>query len=279
MKTQRNILIAFILNLGFAIFEVFGGLFTGSVAILSDSIHDLGDSISIGASWFLEKKSLKNADSKYTFGYRRFSLLGAFVTISILVIGSVIVIYNSIGRLINPVEINYNGMIIMAVVGVIVNLIATFVTHEGDSANQKAVNLHMLEDVLTWVAVLIGAVIMRFTDLSLLDPLFSIGISLYILHEAAETGKEVLDVFLMKTPDNVDITSLNEALIGINGINNVNNFRVFSLSESESYAVLNLDISGDCLTSDKSNDIKNAVRDVLAQHNISNSNIEFSING
>ena len=132
MKTERNILIAFILNLGFSIFEFFGGFFTNSVAILTDSIHDMGDALSIGISYFLEKKSKKKVDNKYTYGYIRYSVLGGLITTVILTVGSILVIYNAIGRIINPVEVNYDGMIVFAVIGVVLNFIAAYVTREGD---------------------------------------------------------------------------------------------------------------------------------------------------
>ncbi|MBR5246131.1 MAG: cation transporter, partial [Clostridia bacterium] len=174
MRTEKNILIAFILNLSFSIFEIIGGFFTGSVAIVSDAIHDMGDAASIGISYFLEKKSKKQPDETYTYGYARFSVIGSVITTLILLFGSVMVIYNAVMRIFNPVEINYNGMIIFAVVGAVVNFIAAYFTKDGDSLNQKAVNLHMLEDVLGWIVVLIGAIIMRFTDISIIDPIMSI---------------------------------------------------------------------------------------------------------
>ena len=151
MKTEKNILIAFILNITFSIFELFGGLITNSISILSDSIHDLGDAISIGISFFMEKKSKKHANNKYTYGYIRYSVLGGVITTAILLTGSILVIISAIKRLITPVEVNYTGMIIFAIIGTILNLIAAYVTKEGNSINQKSVNLHMLEDVLGWI--------------------------------------------------------------------------------------------------------------------------------
>ena len=156
MKTEKNILIAFILNLLFSILEFFGGFLTNSVAILSDSIHDFGDALSIGISYFLERKSKKKADDKYTYGYVRFSVLGGVITTTILLVGSILVIIGAVKRIFNPVEVNYSGMIVFAILGVILNCIAAYVTREGDSINQKSVNLHMLEDVLGWIIVLIG---------------------------------------------------------------------------------------------------------------------------
>ena len=180
MKTERNILIAFILNLAFSIFEFVGGIITGSVAILSDAVHDIGDAASIGVSYFLEKKGEK------------YSLIGAFITTLTLLLGSIVTICNAISRLMDPAKIHYDGMLVFAIVGVCVNLCAAFVTREGDSLNQKAVNLHMLEDVLGWIVVLVGAIVMRFTDFTLLDPIMSIGVSTFILINALRNLKEIM---------------------------------------------------------------------------------------
>ena len=198
MKTTRNILIAFILNFAFSVFEFVGGLFTGSVAIVSDAVHDIGDAASIGISYFLERKSKKQPDETYTYGYARFSVIGSVITTLILLFGSCVVIYNAIQRILTPTPIHYNGMIVFAIVGVVVNLAAALFTREGHSLNQKAVNLHMLEDVLGWIVVLVGAIVMRFTDFALIDPLMSIGVAVFILINAVGNLKEVLDLFLEK---------------------------------------------------------------------------------
>jgi cobalt-zinc-cadmium efflux system protein len=150
MKTEKNILLAFLLNLAFSLFEFLGGIFTGSVAILSDAVHDIGDAVSIGVSFFLERKAKRLPDATYTYGYARYSVLGGIITTLILLIGSLAVIYNAVNRLFHPTEIHYNGMILFAIVGVLVNFFAALLTREGNSLNQKAVNLHMLEDVLGW---------------------------------------------------------------------------------------------------------------------------------
>ena len=174
MKTEKNILVAFLLNLLFSIIELIGGIITNSVAIISDSIHDMGDAISVGISYFLEVKSNKKPDNNYTYGYIRYSVLGSVITTLILLMGSIFVIYNAIVRIFNPVEINYNGMIIFAILGVVINFFAAYFTKEGYSLNQKAVNLHMLEDVLGWAVVLIGAIVMKFTNIIIIDSILSI---------------------------------------------------------------------------------------------------------
>ncbi len=239
-KTEKNILIAFILNLAFSIFEFLGGLFTNSVAILSDSLHDIGDAASIGISYFLEKKSKQKPNEKYTYGYLRYSILGAFITTTILAVGSTIVIIESIKRIISPVEVNYSGMIIFAIVGVIVNLIASIVTKEGDSLNQKSVNLHMFEDVLGWIVVLIGSILMKYTNITILDPIMSIGVALFIFVTSIRNLKEILDLFLEKTPKNIDINKLKNHLKEIEEIEDIHHIHVWSMDNINNYATLHI---------------------------------------
>ncbi len=273
MKTEKNILLAFILNLTFSIFEFFGGIFTGSVAILSDAIHDIGDAASIGASFFLEKKSKKQPDEKYTYGYARYSVIGSVITTLILLFGSVMVIYNAVLRLITPSEINYNGMIVFALVGVCVNFAAAFFTREGGSLNQKAVNLHMLEDVLGWVVVLIGAVVMRFTDFYIIDPLMSIGVALFILINAIGTFKEALDLFLEKTPHGVDVHELQEHICAIEGVLDVHHIHVWSMDGQTGYATMHI------VTDAEPHEIKEKIREELREHGIGHTTLELEGSG
>ena len=269
MKTQKNILIAFILNLSFSIFEFIGGIFTNSVAILSDSIHDLGDAISIGISYFLEKKSKKKADKQYTYGYIRYSVLGGVITTTILLIGSILVIINSVKRIINPVQVNYGGMILFAVVGVILNFIAAYVTKEGDSINQKSVNLHMLEDVLGWIVVLIGAIIMNFTDIRIIDPIMSIGVSTFILINALKNLKKVLDLFLEKTPNNINIDELKEHLLKIKDVEDIHHIHIWSIDGFNNYATMHI-----VTKSENVKVVKNEIRKELSEHNICHAILE-----
>ena len=269
MKTEKNILIAFLLNLLFSIIEFIGGAITNSVAIMSDSIHDMGDAMSIGVSFFLERKSTKSPDNKYTYGYIRYSVLGSIITTFILLGGSVLVIYNAIGRLVNPVEINYNGMIGFAVLGVSINFLAAYFTKEGDSLNQKSVNLHMLEDVLGWVVVLAGAIIMRFTDIKIIDPILSIGVAIFILINSLKTLKEVVDLFLEKTPNNIDIDEIKEHLLEIKGVIDVHHIHIRSIDGFNNYATMHIVVDGDY------KQIKDKIKEELEEHGIAHTTIEF----
>lgn len=267
MKTEKNIFIAFILNLFFSIIELIGGIITNSIAIISDSIHDIGDAMSIGISFFLEKKSKKKPDEKYTFGYIRYSVLGGLITTIILISGSILVIYASIKRIINPVEIQSNKMIIIAIFGVIINFLAAYFTREGHSLNQKSVNLHMLEDVLGWVIVLIGAIIMNFTNIKIIDPIMSICVALFILFNSLKNFKSILDLFLEKTPPEVSIEDLKNHLLKIDEIKDIHHIHVWSIDGYSNYATMHV-VSND-------SSIKNKIRDELSNHNIKHVTIEL----
>ena len=273
MKSEKNILIAFILNFAFSIFEFIGGIFTGSVAIISDAVHDIGDAASIGTSFFLEKKSKKQPDEKYTYGYARYSVIGSVITTCILLFGSAVVIYNAISRIIEPKEINYNGMIVFAVIGVIVNLLAAMFTREGGSLNQKAVNLHMLEDVLGWIVVLIGAIVMRFTDFYIIDPIMSICVALFILVNAIKNMKEILNIFLEKLPSGIELEEIKHHICEIEGVSDVHHIHIWTLDGQSNYATMHIVAKGE------THEIKHLVRDELKEHGISHVTLEIEEEG
>ncbi len=271
MKTEKNILIAFLLNIVFSIFELVGGIITGSIAILSDSLHDIGDALSIGVSYFLERKSKQKPNDKYTYGYVRYSVMGSIITVMILIVGSVVVIIESIKRFIHPVEINYNGMILFAIFGVIVNSIATYCTKEGDSLNQKSVNLHMLEDVLGWIVVLIGSILMKYTNIMYIDSVLSIIVAVFILINSFKNLKEIVDIFLEKTPKNIDIKELKEHIMSIEGIKDVHHMHIRSMDGYNNFATMHV------VVKEYDKKIKKIVKEELMEHGIGHSTIEFEL--
>ena len=268
MKSEKNILIAFFLNLFFAVFEFAGGIFTGSVGVLSDALHDIGDALSIGLAFVFEKKSKRQPDEVYTYGYGRYSVLGGLITTLVLIVGSVLVIAQAIGRLINPVKINYDGMIVFALVGVSVNFVAVYITRHGDSVNQKAVNLHMLEDVLGWITVLVGAIVMRFTDLYIIDPIMSVAVAVFILINALKNIKAAVDIFLEKTPDDISTVEIKNHLLAIDGVADVHHIHIRSFDGHNHYATMHI------VTDQDPHSIKDAVRDELKDHGIVHATIE-----
>jgi cobalt-zinc-cadmium efflux system protein len=246
-----------------------GGLFTGSVAIISDAIHDLGDALSIGISYHLEKKSKKNADKQFTFGYGRYSVLGALITNTILVLGSVLVIIGSIKKVFEPIEINHDGMLLFAVIGTLINLIATLITRGGNSLNQKAVNLHMLEDVLGWLVVLIGAIIIKFTHLYVVDPLLSLIVAIFIFINAVKSLLAVINIFLEKAPDDVNMREVKSKILSINSISNIHDLHIWSIDGVNHYATVHI------VTNNPTKEMKDAVREIFKEFKIIHSTIQI----
>ncbi len=276
MKTERNIFIAFILNLGFSIFEFIGGALTNSVSITSDAIHDMGDAASIGVSFFMERKSKHKADAKHSYGYARYSLIGSAVTTGVLAFGSLFMIKESIERIANPVTVDYRAMIWLAIFGFAVNLIAAVVTRDGDSHNQKAVNLHMLEDVFGWLVVLIGAIVMNFTDFTIIDSAMSIGIAVVILISAVRQFKEVLDIMLDNTPEGISIDKLSAELCDyISNVKEVHHMHIWSTDGTSNYATLH------AIIDKKADEVKakTEIKKFLCEHEIDHTTVEIEREG
>ena len=271
MRSDKNILIAFILNLAFSMFELVGGVFTGSVAIISDALHDAGDAAGIGISYFLEKKSKKHPDENYTYGYVRYSILGALITTSILLIGSILVICNAIHRLIFPTEIYYDGMIVFAVIGVVVNLCAALFTRNGHSLNQKAVNLHMLEDVLGWIVVLVGAVVMRFSGLSLIDPALSIVVAVFILISAVKNLNKAVDPLLERSPRRISVQHVKDQTLTVEGVIDIHHVHIWSLDGHINCSTIHV------VTDRNAYETKSRIREKLREIGIDHATIELEL--
>lgn len=253
----------------FSVFEFIGGALSGSVAIVSDAVHDMGDALSIGISYFLERKSSKEPDDIYTYGYTRFSVMGSLITTVILLFGSMAVIYNAILRIFNPAQIDYGKMIIFAVIGVIVNFIAAIITREGDSLNQKAVNLHMLEDVLGWLVVLIGAVVMRFTDFWIIDPIMSVAVSVFIFINAIKNLKVMINLFLEKIPSGIEMQKLRDDICNIEGVLDAHHIHIWSIDGYNNYATMHI------VTDEDSHNIKDKIREKVKDYNIGHITLEL----
>ncbi len=228
-NSNKNLKLAFFLNVGFTILELIGGYYVNSIAIISDAIHDLGDSLSLGTAWYLDNKSKQEANKEFSFGYARFSLLGALVNSLVLIGGSIYVIYEAIGRILKPEHSDANGMIVFAIIGVAVNGYAAWKMSGGKSLNEKVVSWHLLEDVLGWVAVLIVSIILKFKDIHYLDPALSLLITAYILWGVTQRLKETLYVFLQGVPKEIDLPKIEQELRKIETIDSLHHTHIWSL--------------------------------------------------
>ncbi|MEP5610632.1 MAG: cation diffusion facilitator family transporter [Cyclobacteriaceae bacterium] len=272
--SEGNIKVAFFLNLFFSIVEIIGGLLTNSVAIISDAIHDLGDSFTLGISWYFAKASKKKKDEKFSYGYKRLSVIGALISSIVLVVGSVFVVLEAVPRLLNPVKPDTGGMIILAIVGVAVNGLAAYRLSRGHSINEKAVFTHLLEDVLGWIATLIGAMVMHFFDLPVVDPILSVLISIFILYNVYRNLKESFQIILQATPSNVDIKKVHATLRTLNGVKDFHDCHAWTMDGDYNILSIHLVVTNDLSLRDLE-EIKANTKDQLSQLGINHTTIEF----
>ena len=240
MKSSRNMTIAFLLNFSFAIIEFIFGLLFNSSAILADAIHDSGDALAIGLSTLFEKISTKKEDQKYTLGYKRYSLLGALLTSVILLIGSTLVIVENIPKLFAPEKVNYDGMLVLGIVAIVVNTAASRVVSHGHSHNESILSLHFLEDILGWVAVVVVSLILRFTDWYFLDPLLSLIIAGFILSKALPKFWENIQIFLDHVPSDVDLSQLYQEIAALENVRAITQLNVWTTDGLEKFAMLHI---------------------------------------
>lgn len=247
-ESEKNILFAFVLNLAFAIIEVAGGLWTNSIAILSDALHDFGDALSLGAAWFFQKKSKKQPDHRFSFGYARFSLLGALISAFVLVAGSALILFKTIPRLFYPEQVEPQGMLIFAVLGIVVNGAAIIRLSKGASINEKVVSWHLLEDALGWVAVLVASIILMFWDIPWIDPVLSLLITGYVLFGVFKNIIEIFIVLLQGTPDSVSTGEIQKQLAAEIDTATFHHIHLWSLDGEKTMMSLHMNVADDLST-------------------------------
>ena len=270
MKAKYTVWVAFFLNLSYAIVEFIAGGIFGSSAVLADSVHDLGDAIAIGLSAFLETISNREEDSHYTLGYKRFSLLGALITAVILMTGSVLVILENITKMFHPQPVNDKGILWLGIIAVTINVLASLVVRKGKTKNESILSLHFLEDTLGWIAVILMAIILRFTDWYILDPLLSLVISFFILSKAIPRFWSTLKIFLDAVPEGVDIKQVKSDLEQLEYVASVNQINLWTMDGLEKNAIIHV-----CLEHIKHMEVcKESIRDLLKDCGFQNITIE-----
>lgn len=240
MKSSKNMTIAFLLNFSFAIIEFIFGLLFHSSAVLADAIHDTGDALAIGLSTLFEKISTKKEDRNYTLGYKRYSLLGALLTSVILLIGSTLVIVENVPKLFAPEKVNYDGMLVLGIVAIVVNTAASRVVSHGHSHNESILSLHFLEDILGWLAVVGVSIILRFTNWYFLDPLLSLVIAGFILSKALPKFWENIQIFLDHVPSDVELSKLYQEIVALENVRAITQLNVWTTDGLEKYAMLHI---------------------------------------
>lgn len=270
MSSKFAVWFAFFLNLSYAIVEFIAGGVFGSSAVLADSVHDLGDAVAIGVSAVLETISNREEDSRYTLGYKRFSLLGALVTAVILMTGSVFVILENITKIFHPQPVNDRGILWLGIIAVTINVLASLVVRKGKTKNESILSLHFLEDTLGWVAVILMAIVLRYTDWYILDPLLSLAISLFILSKAIPRFWSTLRIFLDAVPEGVNIQKIKTDLAELDHVASINQLNLWTMDGLEKNAIVHV-----CLEHVKHMEVcKESIRTLLKERGFQNVTIE-----
>ena len=270
MSSKRAVWLAFFLNLSYAIVEFIAGGVFGSSAVLADSVHDLGDAVAIGVSAVLETISNREEDSRYTLGYKRFSLLGALITAVILMTGSVFVILENLTKLFHPQPVNDEGILWLGIIAVTINVLASLVVRKGKTKNESILSLHFLEDTLGWIAVILMAIILRFTDWYVLDPLLSLVISFFILSKAIPRFWSTIKIFLDAVPEGVDIDQVKSDLEQLEYVASMNQLNLWTMDGLEKNAIIHV-----CLKEiGQMESCKESIRNLLKERGFQNITIE-----
>lgn len=269
-NAEKNISIAFFLNSLFVIIELVGGIMTNSIAILSDALHDLGDSLSLAIAWFLQRKSKSGRDAHYSYGYKRFSLLGSVFLSGVLSVSSVFIIVEAVKRIITPVQVSAQGMLWLAIVGIIINGASALRVKSGTSISERAVYLHIMEDVLGWIAVLIASIVMLFVDLPILDPILSLCITIWVLSHVYSNMKATFKVFLQAVPSQIEVEELKKELLESDGILSIHDLHLWSLDGESHVMTLHIVTNEEDILP-----IKRHILEIAHKYNITHSTLEM----
>jgi cobalt-zinc-cadmium efflux system protein len=274
---EKNVGFAAVLNILFTVLEMIGGFLTNSLALIADALHDFGDSFALIVAWYAERKAKKPATSKMTFGYRRLSLLSAAFATIVLIGGSLVVLSQAIPRLISPEPVNAGGMVLIAVIGIAINGLAFLRLKKGISENEKILSWHLLEDFLGWIVLLTGSIIMRFWNKPIIDPIMTIGFTIFVFWGVSKNAKEILNLLLEGVPENIDIDEIKESILSVEGVTMVHDIHIWSLEGETDILTAHIVVEEKYLQ--ESDTIKQSIKSKLEKHHIEHSTLELESEG
>ena len=277
-RREERVRLAAFLNIAFTVIEVMGGIWTNSLAILSDALHDLGDSIALFISWLFERGAKKSPNAKYTFGYQRLSLFSAIFSASVLVAGSIIIFYQAIPRLLSPETVNALGMVGLALIGVAFNALGFFLLKRGESLNEKVLSWHLLEDVLGWIVILVGGVVMYFWDFYLIDPIMTVALTAFIFYYVVKNLREGIRILLQGVPKHINLEEVKRDIGVVKGVLGMHDIHIWSL-EGETDVFTAHVVLDDATLEKHPEETKQTIREILLKHHLEHSTIEFESEG
>ena len=271
---EKRVRFAAFLNVAFTVLELAGGLWINSLAILSDALHDFGDSVALLASWLFERGAKRSHDTSRTFGYQRLSLFFALFSASILIGGSIVIIFQAIPRLFNPELVNAFGMVGIAVIGIIFNGAGFFLLKKGESLNEKVLSWHLLEDVLGWVGILVGGVIIYFWKFYLLDPILTVGLTAFIIYNVTKNLREAINILMQGVPKHINLEAVKKDLTAIKGVIGIHDIHIWSLEGETDVFTAHVVLDDDTLKNEPEH-TKETIKETLLKHHIEHSTIEI----
>jgi cobalt-zinc-cadmium efflux system protein len=273
-EREERVRFAALLNVTFAIVEVVGGFWTNSLAIFSDALHDFGDSIALIVSWLFERGARKSPDTRYTFGYQRLSLFSALFAASILIGGSIVIIIQAIPRFLNPEMVNAFGMVGFAVVGIIFNGVGFFLLKRGESLNEKVLSWHLLEDVLGWVGVFIGGIIIYFWKFYLIDPIITVALTAFILYNVIKNLREAIRILLEGVPKHINLKAVKQDIQAVKGVLGIHDIHIWSLEGETDVFTAHVVLDDETLK-EQPEQTRQTIKETLLKHHIEHSTIEL----
>ena len=273
-EREKRVRFAAFLNVAFTVLELVGGIWTNSLAIFSDALHDFGDSIALLASWLFERGAKRSPDTSRTFGYQRLSLFSALFSASILIGGSIVIIFQAIPRFFNPETVNASGMVGIAVIGIIFNGAGFFLLKKGESLNEKVLSWHLLEDVLGWVGILVGGVIIYFWKFYLLDPILTVGLTAFILYNVTKNLREAINILMQGVPKHINLEAVKKDLTAIKGVIGIHDIHIWSLEGETDVFTAHVVLDDEALKN-KPEQTKETIKETLLKHHIEHSTIEI----
>jgi len=272
-EREKRVRLAALLNLAFTIVEIVGGFWTNSLAILSDALHDFGDSVALLASWLFERGARKLPDTNRTFGYQRLSLFSAIFSASILIGGSIVIIFQAIPRLLNPELVNASGMVGIAFLGILFNGLGFFQLKKGESINEKVLSWHLLEDVIGWAGILVGGVIIYFWNIYILDPILTIGLTVFILYGVTKSLREALNILLQGVPRHINLEEVTADITSLEGVIGLHDLHIWSLEGETDILTAHVVLEERLLKNP--DETQKTIKEILRKHHIEHSTVEI----
>jgi cobalt-zinc-cadmium efflux system protein len=277
-EREKRVRFAAFMNFAFTIVEIIGGLWTNSLAILSDALHDFGDSIALIVSWLFERGAKKAPDARHTFGYQRLSLFSALFSAAVLVGGSIVIIFEAIPRFFNPETVNAFGMVGIAVIGITFNGAGFFLLKKGASLNEKVLSWHLLEDVLGWIGVFVGGIIIYVWKFYLIDPIITVALTVFILYNVAKNLREAINILLQGVPKHINLEAVKEDIKAITGVLEMHDIHIWSLEGETDVFSAHVVVDDETLEK-RPQQTKQTIKDTLEKHHIEHSTIELEGKG